>query len=186
LFASAAAAYSAALWMEFPRAGILGGVTVLFGVAGVGASAKLYLVPGRPAWNSPFTILEFYLTAALLGSAGANILCRASSTTQVATEFAGIAILIAGIVKTTWLARSRVHELKGSYSLLFGFLGNTLVARFLLLAAGLLVLAFARNVWLETLIALVFIAGEIAGRYLFFVSVVATNMATEYLAAEAA
>ena len=40
---------------------ILGGVTVLFGVAGVGASARLYLVPGRPAWNSPFTMLEFYL-----------------------------------------------------------------------------------------------------------------------------
>jgi DMSO reductase anchor subunit len=79
-----------------------------------------------------------------------------------------------------------VHELQGAYSLLFGFLGNTLVARFLLLAAGLLLLAFARNVWLETLIALVFIAGEITGRYLFFVSVVPTNMATEYLAAEAA
>ena len=76
--------------------------------------------------------------------------------------------------------------MKGSYSLLFGFLGNTLVTRFLLLAAGLLVLAFARNVWMECLIALVFIGAEITGRYLFFVSVVPTNMATEYLAAEAA
>lgn len=186
LFANAAAAYSAAMWMGLPGAGVLGGVTVLFGIAGVGASARLYLVPGRPAWNSPFTIVEFYLTAALLGSVGANILCRSSSATQVATECAGIAILLTGIVKTIWLARSRVHELQGAYSLLFGFLGNTLVARFLLLAAGLLLLAFARNVWLETLIALVFIAGEITGRYLFFVSVVPTNMATEYLAAEAA
>ena len=186
LFANAAAAYSVALWMGLPKAAILGGATVLFGIAGVGASARLYLVPGRPAWNSPFTILEFYLTAALLGSVTANILCRASSATQVATECAGIAMLITGIVKTGWLGRSDVHELKGAYSLLFGFLGNTLVARFLLLAAGLLLLAFARNVWLETLIALVFIAGEITGRYLFFVSVVPTNMATEYLAVEAA
>ena len=186
LFANAAAAYSAALWFGLPKAGILGAVTVLFGAAGVGTSARLYMVPGRPAWNSPFTILEFYLTAALLGSAGANILCRASSATQIATVFAGIAILATGIVKTFWLGRSRVHELKDSYSLLFGFLGNTLVARFLTLATGLLLLAFARNVWLETLIALIFIADEIIGRYLFFVSVVPTNMATEYLAAEAA
>ncbi len=186
LFANAALAYSAALWFELPKAAILGGITVLFGVAGVGASARLYLVPGRPAWNSPFTTLEFYLTAALLGSGGANILCRASSATQFATDFAGIAILVTGIVKIIWLCRSGVHELKGSYSLLFGFLGNTLVTRFLLLATGLLLLAFARNVWLETLIALVFIAGEITGRYLFFVSAVPTNMATEYLAAEAA
>jgi DMSO reductase anchor subunit len=131
-------------------------------------------------------MLEFYLTAALLGSVGANILCRASSATQVTSECAGIVILVTGIVKTVWLGRSSVHELKGSYSLLFGFLGNILVARFLLLAAGLLLLAFARNVWMETVISLVFIAGEIAGRYLFFVSVVPTNMATEYLAAEAA
>ena len=56
LFAGAAAAYSAALWMHLPGNFVLGGLTVLFGIAGVGASARLYLVPGRPAWNSPFTI----------------------------------------------------------------------------------------------------------------------------------
>lgn len=186
LFAGAATAYSVALWLDIPRAGILGGTTVLFGLAGVGASARLYLVPGRPAWNSPFTFLEFFLTAMLLGAAVANILCQASSQTQVTTVCAGIAILLAGALKTIWLARSRVHELKGAYLLLFGVLGNGLVARFLLLSAGLLLLAFARSLWMESLIVLLFIAGEITGRYLFFVSVVPTNMATEYLAAEAA
>src|SRR6266567_5027130 len=82
LFANAAAAYSAALWLGLPGTILLGGLTVLFGVAGVGASARLYLVPGRPAWNSPFTIMEFYLTAALLGSAGANILSGSSPWAQ--------------------------------------------------------------------------------------------------------
>lgn len=186
LFANAAAAYSAALWMRLPGTVLLGGITVLFGLAGVGASARLYLVPGRPAWNSPFTILEFYLTAALLGSAGANILTGTSSPAQSSMIFAGIAILVAGGLKLFWLARSAVHELQGAYSLLFTVLANRFLLRFLLLSAALLLLPFAQTRWTAVPIALAMIAGEFISRYLFFVSVVPTNMATEYLSAEAA
>ena len=41
----------------------------LAGVAGVFASARLYLVPGRPAWDSRLTIARFFATAAVLGPA---------------------------------------------------------------------------------------------------------------------
>jgi len=40
---------------------------VLLGVCGLGASAAIYLVPARPAWNSPHTVAEFLLSAAILG-----------------------------------------------------------------------------------------------------------------------
>jgi DMSO reductase anchor subunit len=152
----------------------------------VGASARLYLVPGRPAWNSPFTILEFYLTSALLGSAGANILNRSSSLTQSIAICAGVATVIAGGLKIVWLARSEVHELQGAFSLLFTVLSNRLLLRFTLLSTGLLMLPFAQTGWASVPIALALIAGEFISRYLFFVSVVPTNIATEYLAAEAA
>jgi DMSO reductase iron-sulfur subunit len=186
LFANAAAAYSVALWMRWPGATFLGALTVVFGIAGVGASARLYLVPGRPGWNSPFTILEFYLTAVLLGSAGANILTDASPRAQAATICAGLATVFTGVFKIAWLARSEVHERRGVYSLLFTLLSNQLLSRFLLLSAGLLMLPFAQSRWTAVPIALSLIAGEFISRYLFFVSVVPTNIATEYLSVEAA
>jgi DMSO reductase anchor subunit len=186
LFANAAAAYSLALWLNFPKAILLGGLTVLLGVAGVGASARLYLVPGRPAWNSPFTILEFYLTSALLGAAGANILNHSSSLTQSVTIYAGLATVLAGGLKIVWLARSQVHELQGAFSLLFGVLSHRVFLRFVMLSTGLLLLPFAQTSWTAVPVALALIAGEFMSRYLFFVSVVPTNIATEYLLAEAA
>ncbi len=107
----------------------------------MGASARLYLVPGRPAWNSPFTILEFYLTAILLGSAGANILTGTTLLAQAAVIVTGVAILLVAGLKIVWLARSVAHELRGACSLLFTVLGNHLFFRFLLLIAGCLDLA---------------------------------------------
>lgn len=186
LFAAAAAAYSAALWVGLPGTLFLGGATVVFGVCGVGASARLYLVPGRPAWKSPFTILEFYLTVILLGSTGANILTGSSRWTQEIALFAGLATLVVGGLKIAWLAGSKIHELRGAYTLLFSVFANHLIFRFLLLSAGLLLLPFAQSAWPAVFMALALIAGELLGRYLFFVSVVPTNMATEYLSAEAA
>jgi hypothetical protein len=34
--------------------------SAIVGVAGVYASARLYVVPGRPAWNSPLTVVRFF------------------------------------------------------------------------------------------------------------------------------
>lgn len=186
LFANSATAYSAALWLGLPGTILLGGLTVLFGVAGVGASARLYLVPGRPAWNSPLTIMEFFLTAALLGSAGATILTGASDVTQSATIFAGLATVFVGGLKIVWLMRSEVHELRAASRLLFTVLSARLLLRYILLCTSLFLLPFAKSHWTSVPIALAMIAGEVVGRYLFFVSVVPTNMATEYLSAEAA
>jgi len=186
LFAGAATAYSLALGPGLSASVLLGGVTSLFGLAGVYASARLYLVPGRPAWNSPFTVAEFLLTAALLGSAGANILNNASSFTRSATLVSGLATLLAAGSKLLWLERSSVHELRGAFRLLTTVLSGLLSWRILALVTGLFLLQFAHNRWTAIPVAIALIAGEFLGRYLFFVSVVPTNMATEYLVAEAA
>ena len=44
-----------------------GGVVALSGIAGIYASAKIYLVPARPAWNTFRTPLRFFLTGFILG-----------------------------------------------------------------------------------------------------------------------
>jgi DMSO reductase anchor subunit len=165
---------------------VLGGLTVIFGIAGVGASARLYLAPGRPGWNSPFTIVEFFLTTTLLGSAGANILSGAATFTKLAVIIAGISTILAAGIKMIWLARSATHERRGVFVLLFTVLSNLLIVRVLLLSAGLLLIPFAQSRWMAVPIAFLLIAGEFVSRYLFFVSVVPSNIATEYLFVEAA
>ena len=45
----------------------VGALTVALGLGGVTASAFIYRVPSRPAWNTPFTLVQFHLTAATLG-----------------------------------------------------------------------------------------------------------------------
>jgi DMSO reductase anchor subunit len=72
------------------------------------------------------------------------------------------------------------------FTLLFTVLSNLLILRFLLLSAGLLLVPFALSRWTALPVALLLIAGEFVSRYLFFVSVVPSNIATEYLSMEAA
>jgi Fe-S-cluster-containing dehydrogenase component/DMSO reductase anchor subunit len=188
LFAFLAVAYSVSLWMGLKQSAILGGLTVLLGLCGVGASARLYLVPGRPAWKSPFTIFEFYLTVALLGSSGANVLYGASSLVRSVILGATFALVACGTAKILWLARSHQYERRGTYTLLISDLSNLLTLRAVLLIAGslLLVAAPAGERSIGVLVTAIFLCSEFLGRYLFFVSVVPTNMASEYLSAEAA
>ncbi len=186
LFALAATAYSAALCLGVRGTVWLGLLTVLLGICGVGASARLYLVPGRPAWNSPLTIAEFGSTTALVGACGADILTHAALGARYAVLYAfGFALITAGL-KLTRLHRSNVHELYGSWQLLTTVFSNHLLIRFVLSCAGLALLPLAPAAWARITIAILILAGEFTGRYLFFVTVIATNMAREYLAQEAA
>jgi formate dehydrogenase iron-sulfur subunit len=185
LFALSATAYSGALWLN-NRGPLLGALTAVLGICGVGASARLYLVPGRPAWNSPLTIAEFGCTTALLGACGANVLTHPSACTRNALLGSFAFVLTTAALKLARLARSRTHELHGSWQLLATVFFNHLLIRFVLLCAGLALLPLAAASWVRIAIALLAIAAESTSRYLFFVSVVPTNMASEYLAQEAA
>jgi len=186
LFAISASAYSIALWLGLHGACWLGGLTALLGICGVGASARLYLVPGRPAWNSPLTFAEFASTTALLGACGANILTHAAADARYAVLCCFVLALMTAGLKLVRLARSRVHELHGSWQLLATLFSNHLLLRFLLPCIALALLPLAEATWIRTAIALLMITAEFVGRYLFFVTVVPTNMASGYLAQEAA
>lgn len=185
LFAPAAAAYSLAMWVDLRSAVIFGIVTVLFGLCGVSASARLYLVPGRPGWNSPLTIAEFWCTTALLGACGANILSRGAPQARHAILCAAVLTALVGTIKLARFATSSVRELHGVWQLLTGVFPRQFAARFLLLAVVLVLLPFANQPWSRIELAAAAIAGEFLARYLFFVTVVPTNMAADYLAQEA-
>src|SRR5436853_5411931 len=66
-FSGVAFLYAALLWFKLPGSLAIGALTSVLGAAGVTASACIYLVPARPAWNSKRTVAGFFLTAMLLG-----------------------------------------------------------------------------------------------------------------------
>jgi len=182
LFAGAAQAYAASQWLGL--ADLLHALsipTVLFGLAGVTASAFIYVVPARPAWNSWTTLVDFQLTGLLLGplfvaTMGMHVLPAAIAT-------AAFAQLLNQLLKLFRLTRSDVFELKASARLLVNDFAPLFLLRLGLLVIGGIVLPLAGY---EKFSLLPAIAGELTSRYLFCVSVVPRNMAASFIAKEAA
>ncbi len=165
-FAGVAAFYAGALWLRLPAASMLGAVTVLLGLGGVTASACIYRVPSRPAWNTPLTNVQFHLTGAVLGSlfvlaadAGdARWLSLAAAAT------AGAA-LIALALRYFQLSASESVEGRGTARLLATTFAPRLIVRGALLAVGAIALPLATArpaaLWFGFVLAL---TAELLGR----------------------
>lgn len=180
--------YTASLWLGIRGSLFCGVGTVLSGIAGVFASARLYTVPARPAWNNKNTFAEFFLSGALTGALFSALIIPSSRHALVAVAgVTAVGLLLQQLVKFFWLLRAETHELRSTAALLWTALRDL----FLLRLAGLLILGIwlsrsAKSV-MDIAVALVVAIGmEILGRYLFFVSVVPKNIAASYLNEEEA
>lgn len=170
--------------------------TALFGVAGIFASARIYLVPARPAWNMRHTPIDFLLSSAVLGAISINMLSYIvrtlahvpqlsfpNSLSEKAVSSSALVLvtllwMLNQILRSFALYRSAVYErravasllnseaLRGTFLVSFAFLG---MALFLALTGQASAAPFAA------------LAGVIASRYLFFVSVVPLNMALTFI-----
>ena len=189
-FSHVAAVYAGLLWLQLPGSVWVGALTVALGLAGVTASACIYRVPARPAWNSRFTVLQFNLTAAILGPLFAAA-AVAGATPWLAIGAASMAAAQATVFALRFFraVASDSLELKGTARLLSTVLANRLVLRGLLLATGAIALPlFATGLadgpgrLLMLVALLVALAAEIVERYLFFVSVVPKHLAAPYIA----
>lgn len=183
-FSGMAGLYASSLWLVFPFSQALGGLTALFGAAGITASASIYLVPARPSWNSKFTIADFFLTAALLGPLfAAAIGVGNAHSLMLLVVVAASTQLLNQTLKFLWLIGSDTFELQASARMLSTTLARPLLLRGALVLAGGIALPLAGS-RLACLVALpTALAGEIVSRYLFYVSVVPKNIAAPYLAA---
>jgi len=184
LFAGVAASYAMALLMDLPGRAMVGLATLLCGVAGVACSARIYVVRARPAWDSGYTIAEFFSTALLLGP----MFVRAMAVSDAswigwAAASGGAAQLVTQAMKFLWLARAGNFELRASSLLLSGSLRRAFLIRLgLLVAAGIVApLVCGRPASLAAAF-LLSLTGEMIGRWLFFVSVVPKNMAAPFSA----
>ncbi len=200
-FSGVAAVYAAMLWLGLPGGTVVGAITALIGVAGVTASGCIYRVPSRPSWNTSLTLFEFICTAGVLGPIFALAVAAGSERwlALASAAVAGAQLVLLALRFFRCIASDSL-ELRGTARLLSTVLASRVVARGLLLALGAVVLPLlatgpaggglagtvlgfdAPRIALAAALALA-LAGEILGRYLFFVSVVPKHLAAPYVAA---
>ncbi|MDQ4096621.1 MAG: dimethyl sulfoxide reductase anchor subunit [Actinomycetota bacterium] len=193
-FAVASFAYAVAwqLRLEPGVAGVVGAVAVALGLAGVYASGRLYLVPARPVWNSRRTLVAFFSTALSTGP-----LLVLFGVDRSALDPAWIVVLVAAsapgtmaqmgvyahLLRTVRRRADRQHQ--GTAHLLRERFEGLFLGRIALAMAGVALLVSAMTVPLAGSAAagrlvtalVVLAAGELAGRYLFYVTVVPFGMA---------
>ena len=176
------------------------------GLAGVYASAKIYLVPARPAWNTVRTPLRFFLTGFMLGPLFALVVYGVYacvwtpgllSPVMKAPAFAFLAVsTLAGFSQLVVLL-SRLFSLRwtvddefyASSFLLIHRFKKSFLSRLALLVLGSFIFPFTLYTFLQVgnlggkgFLGLGFVCflssllGELLGRYLFFVTVVPKNM----------
>ncbi|QNI35167.1 dimethyl sulfoxide reductase anchor subunit [Alloacidobacterium dinghuense] len=172
-------------------------VAAILGIAGVLASAFIYLVPARPSWNMAHTPLDFLLSAAVVGSTCAPLLSRVPSwmaTLSLLQQFplshaaADFSAWPAACAATFWLTnqgtrllrlhRTKFFEKRATASLLSTPKLRALLITSLTLVAVSSVFAFNNQYGLACGAAF---GGVLLARYLFFVSVVPLNMALTFV-----
>ena len=186
-FAAASMAYAVSALVGSEATLGLGLASVVVGVAGVYASGRLYLVPARPAWNSPRTIVSFFATAVGAGPLLALLVVSGESIPAawvrlllvLAAAGAGIQLATYQHLAASVVAR-REREYRGTARLLFRHFRGRLAMRIAsgLAATALLVGAVCSRPGGPAMVvlgaaALGFLAvGEVIGRWLFYVTVV--------------
>src|SRR5579883_2309903 len=160
---------------------VIGLFTVLTGLAGLMCSARIYMVRARPAWNSGYTVAEFFSTAALLGALSVGTVERHPPVwLYLAASLFACSQFSTQALKLLWLARSDIFELRGVFLLLSGRLRNAFLIRMALLIAAIAVPLIAQAPRIIAMLFAIALIGELLGRYLFFVSVVPKKVAAAF------
>jgi formate dehydrogenase iron-sulfur subunit len=138
------------------------------GLAGVYSSGRLYVVPGRPAWNTRLTIAAFLLSGMATGPLLAMTATGRNRELQLLSVIGIGAQLMVLAINMLRLKRNPGREYHGSYRLLTERFGRLLLARIGLAVVGGVLVFVAPAL----LVLAVVLAAEAIGRYLFFVTVV--------------
>jgi formate dehydrogenase iron-sulfur subunit len=128
------------------------------------ASARLYIVPGRPAWHTPLTVVAFAAT---------GLACGPLLTGRPVLAAGGAALAVAALAANVLrLRRDHRRSWWGTARLYTGWFRGWTQARVALAGAGA-ALAFAGASAIGFPLVL---ASELIGRWLFYVTVVPLNV----------
>lgn len=173
--ACAGAAWFPALqWAVAPLA-FLG---MLLGLCGTLASATLYLVKARPAWNTIHTPIDFLVSAAFLGSLVADVMTKEYALHRHLVLLFALLWSVNQFIRIVRLRYAILFERRASYNLLRGEQLFYRVALTFLGAGASVLFAYAPLPWLALFAGTVTVA---LGRYLFFVSVVPLSMGLTFV-----
>ena len=183
-FGMAASACAAMLLTGAPGASLMGGAASATGLFAMYATSRIYLVPGRPSWNSPLTIADFFLTGATLGPLlVATLGTRYDPVLLAFAAVAAVSQVLLEIWRFLGFVRTEEYEKQATARLLSGPLSRLFLLRLGLLATGAIGLPALGFGGAGFALAAF---GALIGRYLFFVSVVPKNMAMPFLERRAA
>ncbi|MEM9039423.1 MAG: DmsC/YnfH family molybdoenzyme membrane anchor subunit [Actinomycetota bacterium] len=130
------------------------------------ASAKLYMLPARPSWDSAWTVVAFVASGLATGGALHAVLRDGAGALVSAI---GVVVAVAAHVANLVRLRSSTElERRGTWTLVVGPLRPWFVLR--LVSACVAVAALALGAPVAALVAVVIT--ELTGRWLFYVSVV--------------
>jgi Fe-S-cluster-containing dehydrogenase component/DMSO reductase anchor subunit len=187
IFAGIAGAFAGMLFLDMPGRPFAGFLTVLSGIVGALCSAKLYMVRARPAWNSAYTIAEFFSTALLLGSLFMRVMSPGQTPTQTWIGYATVAGCAAQLMTQTlkflWMSQSGTFELRASSLLLSGPVRRHFLMRLAILITVMALALIPESSAVAGAALALGLAGEVLGRWLFFVSVVPKNIAAAFTTA---
>ena len=177
-------------------------LTMAFGIAGIVASAYIYLIPARPAWNKVHTPLDFLLSAALLGSVFPTVLTRIALfathlhfrtftlRTFAPTSPWALPAWPVSAIAAIWITNQAVRMLRLHRSSNFedqasaGLVLDSPLKRIFTAAILFVALSAAfAGAGYPVMAFVAALAGVLCARYLFFVSVVPLNMALTFLRA---
>ncbi|HEV8295897.1 MAG TPA: DmsC/YnfH family molybdoenzyme membrane anchor subunit [Acidimicrobiales bacterium] len=147
-------------------------VALAVGLIGVYSSGRLYVVPGRPAWNSPLTIVQFLSSAVALGPLTVGLVEDGAGTLRALAVVGSATSLAAYLANLVRLATSDRFEWRGTWVLTSGHLRAWFALR---VVVGVAAVACSALAPLGVAFAAAVLA-EAVGRWLFYVSVVPLNM----------
>jgi DMSO reductase anchor subunit len=180
VFAGIAGGFAGMLFLDMPGRPMAGFLTVVSGIVGALCSAKLYMVPARPAWNSSYTISEFFSTALLLGSLFVRVMSPDQTWIGYATVAGCAAQLMTQTLKFLWMSQSDTFELRASSLLLSGPVRRLFLARLAVLVTVMALALIPASSAVAGVALTLGLVGEVLGRWLFFVSVVPKNIAAAF------
>ncbi len=179
-FGIAASACAALLLAGLPWASLMGAAASATGIFAMFATAQIYRVPGRPSWNTPLTVVDFFLTGSTLGPLLVALLSTRHGPGLLAlAALSALAHVLLEIWRFLDFVRTDEYEKQATARLLSGPLARLFLLRLGSLAGGAVGLPALGFAVVGFALA---VCGALVGRYLFFVSVVPKNMAMPFLA----
>ena len=176
---------------------VFGSLASIFGIAGIFSSAKIYMVPARPIWNTSTTILRFFATTLMLGSAALlSLMHLYGIDDKAAVNFLLVLCINTALIQfgillnlTSYDKRKRqIEVMEGIFILKKKYPGVFTARIFTLIAGGLILPALLEHLTAEksfgnTSAGLIYsmffllLLSETAGRFLFFVTSIPKKMA---------